>query len=113
MGNPSGREPSKKVYSCSRPKRYLSPLTFSSTATQAARVLVGCGVMSVRRTSQRTSLLAPLRMGSGQTNTGLSTQSEREPGAWLVEEPSKPQIGGSAPSGTTFVLERSFAVGCV
>jgi hypothetical protein len=35
------------------------------------------------------------------------------PGAWLVLDPSKPQIGGFWPAGTIFVFERSFAVGLV
>ena len=43
--------------------------------------------------------------------TGLSTQSESSPGAWLVLEPSKPHIGGSSPFGTTLPFERSFEVG--
>ena len=59
----------------------------------AARVLVGCGVMSVSRTSHITRTLSPPRIGSGHENTGWSTQSELSPGAWLVLEPSKPQIG--------------------
>ena len=46
-------------------------------------------------------------------NTGWSTQSDALPGAWFVEEPSKPQIPGSVPSATTFVFDRSFAVGSV
>jgi hypothetical protein len=52
-------------------------------------------------------------MGSGTTSTGCSTQSEFDPGAWFVLDPSKPQIGGSSPEGTIFVFDRSFAVGCV
>jgi hypothetical protein len=51
--------------------------------------------------------------GSGQTNTGFSTQSEFDPGAWFVLDPSKPQIGGASLAGTILVLERSFAVGLV
>jgi hypothetical protein len=46
-------------------------------------------------------------------NTGLSTQSEFEPGAWFVLDPSKPQIGGCCPLGTIFVFDRSLAVGLV
>src|SRR3990172_9549935 len=84
---------------------------FFAVLTQAARVFEGCGFMSVSSTSLRTSLLSPPRSGSGQTNTGLRTQSEFDPGAWLVLDPSKPQIGGSCPTGTILVLDRSFAVG--
>jgi hypothetical protein len=50
-------------------------------------------------------------MGSGATLTGRKTQSELDPGACSVLEPSKPQMGGAVPSGTTLVFERSFAVG--
>src|SRR3954470_14770706 len=60
-----------------------------------------------------TSLLSPPRSGSGQDHTGLSTQSDLSPGAWFVLEPSKPQIGRSAPSARTFVFDRSRAVGSV
>jgi hypothetical protein len=46
--------------------------------------------------------------------TGLSTQSDESPGAWLVLEPSKPQMGHSLGiSATTLVLERRRAVGSV
>ena len=86
---------------------------FSATSAHARRVLVGCGVMSVSRTSHITSLSFAPRSGSGQTNTGCSTQSESLPSAWLVLEPSKPQIGGSFPSSTIFVLLRSSGEGSV
>ncbi len=56
-------------------------------------------------------MLSPPRIGSGTTRTGCRTQSEFSPGAWLVLEPSKPQIGGFSPFGTIFVFDRSFAVG--
>ena len=46
-------------------------------------------------------------------NTGRSTQSELLPGAWFVLEPSKPQIPGSSPSATIFVLHRIRGVGFV
>src|SRR5687768_17014715 len=63
-----------------------------------------------------TSRLSPQRIGSGQVNTGWSTQSDLSPGAWLVELPSKPQIGSSAGatlSSRILVFERSLAVGAV
>jgi hypothetical protein len=88
-------------------------LNFSATSRHAARVLVGWGVMSVSRTSLRTRTLSPPRIGSGQLNTGCSTQSDASPGAWLVLEPSKPQMGSSAPSERILVFERSLAVGSV
>ena len=68
---------------------------------------------SVSWTSQRTRTLSPLRIGSGQVNTGCSTQSELLPGAWFVLEPSKPQIPGSSPSLMIFVLLRISGVGFV
>src|SRR5688572_11015940 len=61
-------------------------------------------------------MLSPPRIGSGQLNTGRSTQSDLSPGAWLVDDPSKPQIGSSlgfVPSSRIFVFERSLAVGSV
>ena len=69
--------------------------------------------MSVSSTSHSTSLLSPPRIGSGHDNTGFNTQSELLPGAWFVLDPSKPQIGSSAPSARIFVFERSRAVGSV
>src|SRR5690349_928150 len=63
-----------------------------------------------------TRMLSPPRIGSGQLNTGRSTQSDLSPGAWLVDDPSKPQIGrsfGLVPSSRIFVFERSLAVGSV
>src|ERR1700722_20731939 len=64
-------------------------------------------------TSQSTRMLSPPRIGSGQVNTGTSTRSEAWPSAWLVLEPSKPQVPGCAPSARILVLERSLAVGSV
>ncbi len=69
--------------------------------------------MSVSSTSHITSLSSPPRMGSGTTSTGCSTQSELLPGAWLVLDPSKPQIGSSAPSDRILVFDRNRAVGSV
>jgi hypothetical protein len=68
---------------------------------------------SVSSTSQSTSTLAPPRIGSGQENTGLSTQSEAFPGAWLVLEPSKPQMGRSVAWVRILVFDRSRGVGSV
>src|SRR5918995_5816497 len=86
-------------------------LNLLATSAHAARVLLGCGVMSVLSTSDNTSTLSPPRIGSGHENTGCSTQSDLSPGAWLVLEPSKPQMGRSAPSSRILVFERSLAVG--
>lgn len=115
-GKPSGRAPSKKVYSCSMPKIGSCAAYFSDTSTSAARVLDSCGVMSISRTSHMTRMSSPPRIGSGKLATGLSTRSEECPSAWFVDDPSKPQIGSSAPlasSARIFVLERSLAVGWV
>ena len=70
-------------------------------------MLVTCGVMSGSSTSHMTRTLSPPRIGSGNENTGCSTQSELLPGAWFVLEPSKPQIGSSLPSSRILVLDRS------
>lgn len=61
---------------------------------------------------------SPPRIGSGHVKTGFSTRSEAWPSAWLVLDPSKPQMGSSATSddgepGMILVLERSLAVGSV
>lgn len=91
-------------------------VNFSATSRSAARVLDSCGVMSMLRTSQSTRMSSPPRIGSGQEKTGWSTRSEECPSAWFVEDPSKPQIGSSAPlasSAKIFVFERSLAVGSV
>ena len=75
-----------------------------------ARVLLGdrreqrracsSGAASCRAAAPRTSRACCRRRGSGRDTrtTGCSTQSELLPGAWFVLEPSKPQIGRSAPS---------------
>jgi hypothetical protein len=81
--------------------------------SSSAREFVMCGVMSGNSTSAITSTLSPPRTGSGHENTGRSTQSEFEPGAWFVLEPSNPQIGRSSAFGRTFVLDRRRAVGSV
>ena len=53
-----------------------------------------------------------IRLIVGLANPGAKyEQTRHNAGAWFVEEPSNPQIGGSAPSGTIFVLERRSAVG--
>src|SRR5690554_3571048 len=74
------------------------------------------GVMSMFSTSHSTRRLSPPRIGSGQLNTGFRTQSDWSPGAWLVDDPSKPQMGrsaGATPSAMILVFERSLAVGSV
>src|SRR5689334_6062007 len=102
-----------KVYSCSMPNIGDWSAYFSAAATHAERVFVGCGVKSVSSTSHRTRMSPGSRSGSGQVKTGRSTQSEFDPGAWLVLEPSKPQISGSLPSATIRVLFRMIGSGLV
>ncbi len=58
-------------------------------------------------------MLSLPRIGSGTVYTGRSTQSELAPGAWLVLEPSKPQMSGSFPSATIRVLLRMIGLGLV
>ena len=87
---------------------------FSATSAHLRRVLVSWGFMSMYSTSFITRMLSPPRIGSGQLNTGWSTQSDLSPGAWLVDEPSNPQIGrlsALTPSSMILVFERSLAVG--
>src|SRR6476620_12006386 len=85
----------------------------SATSRSAARVLDSCAVSCVWYTSHITRTSPRPRIGSGKEATGLSTRSEAWPWAWLVLEPSKPQIGGSAPSVRILVFDRSLAVGRV
>src|ERR1700733_14119911 len=60
---------------------------------------------------------APLRRPpSGETATGLRMQSEFEPLAWLVDEPSKPQSGscssvGNESKSLSWVLPRRLGAG--
>ncbi len=58
-------------------------------------------------------MLSPPRIGSGRVRTGASTRSDAWPSAWLVDEPSKPQVGIVSALARIRVLERSLAVGCV
>ena len=101
------------MYSCSIPNHGSWSAYFSASSADLRRVFVLCGVMSGCSTSHMTSLSPSARRGSGQAKTGWSTQSESLPSAWFVLEPSKPQIGGSLPSSTIFVLLRSSGVGSV
>src|ERR1019366_3842209 len=84
---------------------------FLATASVAARVLVSCGGMSALRTSHITNTSLAPRSGSANVATGLSTQSENLPVAWLVLEPSNPHTGGFLPSATILVLLRRSRVG--
>src|SRR5580658_8086456 len=82
-----------------------------------ARMLVECGVPSGCITSLRT-IKPSLRVASGYSATGLSTQSELLPSACMVELPSKPHLGRSARVGgcsNSFirVLPRRAGTGCL
>jgi hypothetical protein len=57
--------------------------------------------------------LFPPEIGSGHEKTGRKTQSEFSPGAWLVLDPSNPQIGKSDPSANTLVLDLNEGDGSV
>jgi hypothetical protein len=47
-----------------------------------------------------------------QLNTGFKIQSEASPVAWLVEDPSNPQIGNAlVPFSMIFVFDRKVGVG--
>ena len=52
------------------------------------------------------------RVGARRTRAAARSRTLL-PGAWFVLEPSKPQIGRSAPSSRIFVFDRSRAVGSV
>jgi len=69
--------------------------------------------MSAFSTSHITRMSLGPRSGSGHVKTGRSTQSDDEPVAWFVLDPSKPQIGGFLPSARIFVLLRNLCVGSV
>src|SRR6266850_847699 len=104
---------STTVYSCSMPNQVSYDEYRRAMSLFARRMFVGCGAPLTSMTSQRTSLLSPPRIGSGHVNTGWRTQSERSPVACWVLDPSKPQMGGFSPVGTSLVFDRSFCVGCV
>ena len=75
-------------------QRLLVGVLLGDRRAAAARVLVGCGVMSVSSTSHITSMSSPPRIGSGHDEHRAAARSRSlSPGAWLVLEPSKPQIG--------------------
>ena len=97
------------------PNHMSSSAYFLAAAAAAARVLVGCGrMLAASITSLSTRMLRPPRSGSGHVNTGFSTQSDLSPVAWLVDEPSYPQIGGVVTvSSRILVLLRSCGVGSV
>ena len=76
-------------------------------------MLVGWGVKSVSSTSHITSRSSGPRRGSGHVNTGCRTQSESWPRAWLVLEPSNPQVPGVLPSAMMRVLLRRRGDGSV
>jgi hypothetical protein len=108
-----GRPYWKKVYSCSIPKTGSWSAYFWARAAHLCRVLEEWGVMSVSRTSHMTSLSFSPRSGSGQTKTGERTQSESCPTAWLVLDPSNPQMPGYFLSSTIRVLLRRSGDGSV
>ncbi len=81
-----------------------------------ARPLEGCGVSPSGIMTSHMTRAAFLRVLSGNTETGFSTQSELRPSAWRVELPSKPHSGswssaGKASNSLICVLPRRFGTG--
>ena len=92
-GSRAGAPALKNVYSCSMPNSGSWSANFSATGASAARVLVGCGVMSVSSTSLITSTSSPPRIGSGHDEHGLEHAvgclARRLVGARTVEAPDR------------------------
>src|SRR5579872_5704003 len=81
-----------------------------------ARLFEGCGVLPSGIITSHITSTPLVRAPSGNTATGLSTQSELWPSACWVEEPSKPQSGscsnvGNEANSLIWVLPRKFGVG--
>src|ERR1041384_6433025 len=81
-----------------------------------ARLLEACGVLPSGIITSHITSTPLVRAASGKTATGLSTQSELWPSAWLVEEPSKLPSGscssvGNDPNSLLGVLPRGFGAG--
>src|SRR4051812_30367059 len=81
-----------------------------------ARLLEACGVLPSGIITSHITSTPLVRAASGKIATGLSTQSELWPSAWLVEEPSKPHSGscssvGNDANSLICVLPRRFGVG--
>lgn len=75
--------------------------------TFEGHILPPVGFFLLSSVSQRTSLLAPSRNGSGKMATGFRYTSESAPSAWPVDEPSKFHIGSSAMEKLTFAPLRT------
>ena len=86
-----------KKYSCSKPNHQSS----ERISTHALLVFEGCADLSGDNTSHITRLSEFL--GPVYSFTGLIMQSELEPSACCVDEPSKDQSGG-LPSVTLTLL---------
>src|SRR6202790_4957 len=81
-----------------------------------ARLLEGCGVLPSGIITSHITRTPSVRAASGNTATGLSTQSELFPSACKVELPSKPHSGswssvGNESYSLICVLPRRFGVG--
>jgi hypothetical protein len=101
----AGRPSWKKVYSCSMPNHGSWSAYFSATSTQAARVLVGCGVMSGSSTSHMTSLSSPPRMGSGHWRPGAARSPSSHPAPGWCSNRRSPRWG-APPSAMILVFDR-------
>src|ERR1700704_6430575 len=81
-----------------------------------ARLFDGCGVLPSGIMTSHITRTPFLRAPSGNTRTGLRTQSELFPSACMVELPSKPHSGSCSSVGNESyslicVLPRRFGVG--
>ena len=113
--SPSGRPSLKKVYSCSMPNSGSWSANFSATSAQR-----GAGVGGVRghglgqqHLAQHEDVVAAAdRVRAGEDRLAARSPSCRPAPGWC-DEPSKPQMPGSAPSARIFVLDRISGVGSV
>src|SRR3954453_12885069 len=81
-----------------------------------ARLFDGCGVLPSGIITSHITSTPLVRPPSGNTATGLSTQSDECPSACKVEEPSNPHSGscsrvGNESNSLIWVLPRRFGVG--
>src|SRR6202008_4851503 len=81
-----------------------------------ARLFETCGVLPSGIITSHITSTPLVRAASGNTATGLSTQSELWPSACMVDEPSKPHSGscssvGNEANSLICVLPRRFGVG--
>src|SRR6202142_2813130 len=81
-----------------------------------ARLVEGCGVLPSGIITSHITRMPSVRAASGNTATGLRTQSELLPSACMVELPSKPHSGscssvGNESKALICVLPRRLGIG--